>query len=100
LLRYGPYVLDEREYRNAVRRWLRRYTAWLLKQLVKPTRWRQREFYAFHRREISYMLVETEPNRETRLALLALRGLLKTSNDEAGLVVDHPAAEALGKLPG
>jgi hypothetical protein len=76
LMRYGPALLGRTEYRTYLRRWLWRYGRFLAKQVLKPSRHRQREFHEFHRREINYLLAEAENDRETRWILGCYRYLL------------------------
>jgi glycosyltransferase involved in cell wall biosynthesis len=78
LIRYGPKLLDAREYRRRIRSWLWDYGTWLAKQALKPYRRRQSEFAEFHAREIHYMLKEAAlaHDPETRIVLSSFRWLL------------------------
>ena len=76
LMRYGPRLLNARTYRAKLRAWLARYGIWLTKQVLKPWRWRQREFQEFHHREIGYLLAEAHGDYEVQLVLAAYRRLL------------------------
>jgi glycosyltransferase involved in cell wall biosynthesis len=76
LIRYGPKVMPLKEYRGAMRRWLRRYGRWLTHQALRPRRRAQQEFHDFHRNEIDWMIVDTKHDLETRLVLECFRRLL------------------------
>jgi len=83
LIRYGPAVLDAREYRAAMRQRLRTYWWFLFKAMLKPSRRRDAEFQAFHDAQIVQMLRELDAgDRETRMTLRSMRWLLARRNGE------------------
>jgi glycosyltransferase involved in cell wall biosynthesis len=69
LIRYGLQVMESAEYRQAVRAWLGVYRWYLAKQLLKPSRWRDEEFRAFHRTQIGRMLAEAPLDAALRRGL-------------------------------
>jgi glycosyltransferase involved in cell wall biosynthesis len=77
LIEFGPKVLASKAYRTTVRSRLRRYTWFLMKQSVKPSRFRDAEFHTYHRGEISRLLAVAGDDRETRIVLQGLRCLLR-----------------------
>ncbi len=84
LIQFGPSVLSAREYRSAMRPWLRRYAWYLFKQNLKPSRLHDREYHAYHPAEIERMLAELRNDRETQLALRGLRFLVPDWRPTAG----------------
>jgi glycosyltransferase involved in cell wall biosynthesis len=77
LIQFGRQVLGAAEYRTQLRRWLWRYARWLAKQFLKPSRYRQKEFHDFHRKEIEFMVANAGKDAETRLVLRTLSRLLR-----------------------
>jgi glycosyltransferase involved in cell wall biosynthesis len=75
LIELGREVLPPEVYRTAVRVWLRRYTWFLMKQYIRPSRFRDAEFHIYHREEISRMEAEAGNDREMRIVLWGLRRL-------------------------
>jgi hypothetical protein len=75
--RFGPEVLTPDEYRRRLRRWFVTYGIYLLRQLAMPSRRNDYAFHNYHRREIEYMLRETDTDNETRLVLSFLRLLMR-----------------------
>jgi glycosyltransferase involved in cell wall biosynthesis len=77
LARYGRQVFDEGEYRRKLDNWLWRYTWYLAKQLLKPSRLRDKAFHQFHRYEIGHIRTELGATGVTdarlRLCLLLLQ---------------------------
>ena len=78
LIRYGPETLDETEYRTRLRRELRRYVIWHVKQSLKPSRHRDEEFRAYHRHAAELIAAEAgddgEVQRGMSVVLTVLRG--------------------------
>jgi len=77
LIRYGRQVLETPVYRKQMRAWLRRYSFYLSKQLLKPKRHRDRRFHDFHRAEIQHLQAELGQDRPFQLALSLCLALLK-----------------------
>jgi glycosyltransferase involved in cell wall biosynthesis len=75
LLRYGPEVLTEQEYRDRLRFELRRYAWWHVRQVPKPSRL-SGDFIAAHRREIDGILDESRGDTEVRATMVFIRALL------------------------
>jgi glycosyltransferase involved in cell wall biosynthesis len=75
LLRYGPEVLTEKEYRNRLRFELRRYAWFHVRQSPKPSRL-SGDFIDVHRREIDGILDESRGDAEVRATMLFIRALL------------------------
>jgi len=84
LMRFGPEVLDAADYQMALRRWLRDYGIWILKQSLKPWRHGQAEFHDFHKRQIEHMIAETNDHR-TRLILRLYRHMLHVRRSDHGI---------------
>jgi len=79
LIRYGPRLLSQEEYRARLRKWLLRYGYWLAKQALKPSRRRQQEFHDFHQREIQYLIAEPTLDNTSKKLLSAYRCFLRHS---------------------
>ncbi len=77
VLQFGRKVLAPELYRKTLRTMLRRYAWFLMKQYVRPSRFHDATFHAYHRQEISRMLTEAGDDRETRAMLRGLRHLLR-----------------------
>jgi glycosyltransferase involved in cell wall biosynthesis len=75
LLRYGPEVLTEEEYRRRLRFELRRYAWFHVRQAPKPSR-RSGDFIQVHRREIDGILEESRGDPEVRAVMVFIRALL------------------------
>jgi glycosyltransferase involved in cell wall biosynthesis len=77
LVRYGPQVLTEEEYRRAIRVRLRQYAWFLFKARMKVSRRKDKSFQAYHNGQILRILAELSgEDRETRLVLKSMRALL------------------------
>ena len=76
LLRYGPVALSEAEYRAQLRTELRRYVSWHARQVPKPSRAFDREFFAFHWTETESILRECGDDARVRRAMHVVRALL------------------------
>ena len=76
LLRYGPRVLSRTELRERLRFELAVYLWFHAKQRIKPSRWRDDEFRRFHEQVSRILEDEAEGDRETRIAMKAVRALL------------------------
>jgi glycosyltransferase involved in cell wall biosynthesis len=77
LVRYGPAAVEETEYRARLRFELRRYVRFHAKQSLKPSRHRDREFRAFHRRAAKLISVEANGDNEVRRAMGVVQTLLR-----------------------
>ena len=77
LIRYGPGTVDETEYRARLRFELRRYVKFHAKQSLKPSRHRDKEFRAFHRRASKLITVEAKGDNEVRRAMGVVQTLLR-----------------------
>jgi glycosyltransferase involved in cell wall biosynthesis len=84
LLRYGPKVLSEDELRARMRLELTRYLSFHAKQRVKPSRWRDHEFHAFHRRMVGVIREESGGDARVRAAMALVRALLNPGMSEVG----------------
>jgi glycosyltransferase involved in cell wall biosynthesis len=76
LLRYGRLTLAEPDYRRLVRRFLRQYAWFLVKQTLRPWRYADSDYQQFHLHEIDCMVADAAQDRETCLLLNGLRHLL------------------------
>jgi glycosyltransferase involved in cell wall biosynthesis len=76
LIRYGPEVLSEDEYRRYLHRELRAYVWLHVKRRIKPDGRRDRAFHDFHRREIELIRSEGGDDRAVRRAMDATSVLL------------------------
>jgi glycosyltransferase involved in cell wall biosynthesis len=76
-MQFGRKVLTSDEYRKDILIFLGSYAWYILKQYIKPSRFNDAEFYAYHAEEISRMLVEVGDDRETRIALMCLYYLIQ-----------------------
>ena len=77
LIRYGPGTVDEAEYRARLRLELRRYVKFHAKQSVKPSRRRDKEFRAFHRRTVQLITAEANGDDDVRRAMGVVQTLLR-----------------------
>jgi len=75
LLRYGPEVLTEEEYRSRLRLELRKFAWFHLRQVPKPSRL-SREFIEVQRHEVDAILEESHGDAEVRAVMLFIRALL------------------------
>nr|MBA2642098.1 hypothetical protein [Actinomycetota bacterium] len=64
------------EYRSQLRLELKRYVAWHARQVPKPSRSADAEFFAFHSDECDRILIEADHDPAVRAAMLAVRALL------------------------
>jgi glycosyltransferase involved in cell wall biosynthesis len=78
LLRYGPSVLPD--YRRQLRRELRDFLWFHLRQRVRPDRRRDEEFHRFHRDALDAIVLEAHGNPEVRLAAVLIRSLLRNGD--------------------
>jgi len=76
LLLYGPGVLGPAEYRERLRLELRRYVRFHARQLPKPSRLREPDFFALHHKEIDAILEDGGDDPEVRLATSVVRAML------------------------
>ena len=79
LLRYGPLVLTEREYRLRLRERLWNYTAWHVRQVARVSRLRDPSFFELHAAKRLQILAEAHGEPEVAAAMgvvgtLLLRG--------------------------
>jgi hypothetical protein len=77
LIRYGPSVLSAEEYRRVLRRHLWAYVWFHVRQLPRPSRLRQAEFFGLHRAQIARILDEAGDNAEVRLAMRTIETMLR-----------------------
>jgi hypothetical protein len=80
LLKYGPVVLTPRELRQRLRRELAVYVWFHLKQGLKPSRWRDRDFHVFHSRMTRVLETESSHDSEVVAATTVIRALLNTGS--------------------
>lgn len=89
LIRYGPTLLSTDEYRRLLRSHLWAYVAFHLKQLPRPSRLQQAEFFGLHRAQVARILEEAGDDAEVRLAMRAVEAMLSRRTrpvpDGAGL---------------
>jgi glycosyltransferase involved in cell wall biosynthesis len=89
LIRYGPTILSADEYRRLLRRHLWRYVSFHIKQVPRPSRLRQAEFFGLHRAQVARILEEAGDDTEVRLAMKAVEAMLcrrtRAVPDGAGL---------------
>ena len=89
LIRYGPAILSADEYRRLLRRHLRGYVSFHVRQLPRPSRLRQAEFFGLHRAQVARILEEAGEDAEVRLAMRAVEAMLRRRTravpDGAGL---------------
>ncbi len=64
LIRYGPGVLSEAEYRRQLRVELRRYVWWQAKQTLRPSRLRDKEFQTYQRSAVDKIAAEAAGDTE------------------------------------
>ena len=76
LLRYGPKVLGSDEYRKQLRTELTRYVSWHARQVPKPSRATDPEFFAFHRNASESIVRESGNDPRVRAAMAIVRALL------------------------
>lgn len=82
LLRYGKRVvggqpvLTSDEYRARLRKLLRSYVRWHVRQLPRPSRLRDPEFFEFHSSKRRQILAEAEGEREVAAAMAIVGALL------------------------
>jgi glycosyltransferase involved in cell wall biosynthesis len=82
LLRYGPGTLTAAELEAQLRRELRRYGFFLAKQRLKPSRLRDAEFQAFHRRQLAKIEADPASGDSVQRAAKALRLVLNPGEDQ------------------
>jgi glycosyltransferase involved in cell wall biosynthesis len=76
LLRYGQRVLGPHEYRHRLRIELRKYVAFHVRQLPKPSRFADSRFFAVHEAEIKGILDEGGGDPDVRAAMVLVRAML------------------------
>jgi glycosyltransferase involved in cell wall biosynthesis len=76
LVRYGPTVLAPDEYRHTLRRSLRRYAVWHVKQAPRPSRLREPKFFAYHERALELLAGLGGDDPDIRATVAFLRALL------------------------
>ena len=89
IIRYGPTVLSPEEYRRVLRQHLRAYVWFHVRQLPRPSRLRQAEFFGLHRAQIARILDEAGDDPEVQLAMQTVETMLRRRTravpDGAGL---------------
>jgi glycosyltransferase involved in cell wall biosynthesis len=83
LLKYGPLVLSEEEFRGRLRHELSQYVWFHLKQRLRPSRWRQKDFHRFHRRMTRRIKEESRGDREVAGAMAVVDLLLNRVEEGA-----------------
>ncbi len=73
LLRHGAVALSPDEYRRRLRRELREYRWFLMKQRVKPSRRRDPDFHRYHDGVVAHILDETDDPEVQRTISLCRR---------------------------
>lgn len=76
LLRYGPLVLDESEYRARLRARLRSYMWWHVRQFPRVSRLRDPEFFELHCVKRDQILAEADGDPEVVIAMRFVGTLL------------------------
>jgi glycosyltransferase involved in cell wall biosynthesis len=76
LRRYGPEALEPEVYRRRLRKELKRYVRFHVRQSAKPSRLTDRRFFDVHRDEIAAIRAEGGRDAEVEAALLLVRTLL------------------------
>lgn len=74
-LEHGPAVLSDSEYRRIVRGLLRRYLWWHVRQVPRPSRLNDPEFFAMHEEACRRILAVGGDDRQVRLTM-SIVGLL------------------------
>ena len=77
LLRYGPSVLEPREYKLRLRACLRKYVTWHIRQLPRLSRMQDVHFFELHWTETERVLELGSSNAEVRAAVRFVRILLR-----------------------
>ena len=89
LIRYGPTILSADDYRRVLRRHLRAYVSFHIRQVPRPSRLRQAEFFGLHRAQVARILEEAGNDAEVKLAMRTVEAMLwrrrRTVPDGAGL---------------
>lgn len=81
LLRYGPVVLSQHEFRRQLRKELAIYVWFHARQRIKPSRWRDDEFHRFHRRLTRLLREESRGDSEVSAAMTVVDVLLNPVRD-------------------
>jgi glycosyltransferase involved in cell wall biosynthesis len=76
LLRYGPLVLSDAEYRGRLRELLKSYVLWHGRQLPRLSRLRDSSFFELHAEKRRQILAEANGDREVDLAMAAVGAML------------------------
>jgi glycosyltransferase involved in cell wall biosynthesis len=76
LLRYGKPVLDEGEFRATLRRMLREYVWWHVRQFPRISRMRDREFFEFHSDKRRQLLEESHGDGDVKAAMAVIGAML------------------------
>lgn len=84
LLRYGPVALAPAEYRRQLALELRGYVAWHARQVPKPSRARDPEFFHFHSRAADSILAESNGDLRVRAAMRIVKALLARGRVRVG----------------
>jgi glycosyltransferase involved in cell wall biosynthesis len=93
---YGPTVLSAADYEAMKRRWLLTYLWYLAKQTLKPSRFRDKRFHDFHRREIADLSRQLKGDRPATLLLAMCKTLLQAPPaPEAGEAAPQGPATAV-----
>ncbi len=73
LMRYGPEVLSDSEYRRRLRYLLKRCVWWQAKQSLRPSRLRDKEFQTYQRSAVDKIVAEAADDRQVLRAMALVR---------------------------
>jgi glycosyltransferase involved in cell wall biosynthesis len=76
LLRYGPAVLSEREFRDRLRQVLGTYVWWHVRQVPRLSRIRDASFFEFHSEKRRQIIAEADGDRDVAAAMAAVGAML------------------------
>jgi len=78
LLRYGPEALSPDRYRKQLRRELRWYVQYHVKQALRPSRRHDRVFHVYHRKTVDLISAAAPEDRDVKRAMAVVRPLLRS----------------------
>jgi glycosyltransferase involved in cell wall biosynthesis len=76
LLRYGPAVLEDREYRARLRARLKSYIRWHIRQVPRISRLRDSRFFELHNSERALILAEANGDPDVQVAMGIVEAML------------------------
>jgi glycosyltransferase involved in cell wall biosynthesis len=97
LLRYGPDVFGEAEFRRRLRIDLAEYVWWHAKQRLRPSRHGDDEFRAFHLRAVELISAEAGEYGEVKRAMRLVRRLLRNGRTSEQSADGFPRPDGAGK---